>query len=317
MIEILLKNKKFYKAQSIDELSTTDLDFHVMQFLDYGNSEINWLEKNYGLDFTILKHYEDIEISSHFLESEHQAAFHFSLPFYNDDKKIIEEPIFIIISQAGLFLFSSTQLDGYLNKMYLNKFKPLRELEDTTAILEFQFGFISDYFADITENLTRKIKILANTILIEKQFSNNEMDTITEFNFSNMLVKELLIETTRVYRLYLKSDWEQKSGLKESIRADLTDLDVVSDYIQFNFDRLDDLKENVSSKIDLEQNHIFKMLTVVTVCISLPTLIAGIYGMNFEGMPELKIKNGYPIVIIAMLLSAVLPFIYFKRKKWL
>ena len=60
-----------------------------MQFLDYGVSEINWLEKNYGLDFTIMKHFEDIEISSHFLENENQAAFHFSFPFY-EDKKIIK-----------------------------------------------------------------------------------------------------------------------------------------------------------------------------------------------------------------------------------
>ncbi len=105
--------------------------------------------------------------------------------------------------------------------------------------------------------------------------------------------------------------------LKESIRAELNDLTVVFDYIQFNFDRLDDLKENVSSKIDLEQNHIFKMLTVVTVCISLPTLIAGIYGMNFEKMPLLKSVYGYPLLLIVMTLSAVLPFLYFKGKKWL
>lgn len=317
MIEILLKNKKFHKAKSVDELSPSNLDFHVLQFLDYGATEINWLEKNYELDFTIMKHFEDIEISSHFLENKNQVAFHFSFPFYNEDKKITEEPIFIIISQSGMFLFSSSKLDDFLNKMYLNKFKSFRELEESKDILEFQFGFISDYFADTTENLARKIKILANTILIEKKFSNNEMDSITDYNFSNMLVKELLIETTRVFRLYIKSDWAQKMGLKEKIKDDLNDLTVVSDYIQFNFDRLDDLKENISSKIDLEQNHIFKMLTVVTVCISLPTLIAGVYGMNFQEMPELKKYYGYPIALIAMLCSAILPFIYFKRKKWL
>jgi magnesium transporter len=317
MIEILLKNKKFHKVQSIDELSGSNLDFHVIQFLDYGEVEIKWLEKNYGLDFTIMKHYEDIEISSHFWENENQAAFHFSFPYYNEEKIITEEPIFIIISSAGLFLFSSFKLDNSLNKMYLSKFKSLRELVETKDILQFQFGFISDYFADITENLTRKIKQLSNTILIEKQFSNNVMDSITEYNFNNMLVKELLIETTRVFRLYLRSNWEQKMNLKENIRGDLNDLTVVSDYIQFNFDRLDDLKENISNKIDLEQNHIFKMLTVVTVCVSLPTFIAGVYGMNFEGMPELKSPYGYPLAMFIMLCSAILPFIYFKRKKWL
>lgn len=317
MIEILLKNKRFIKAQTINEISLSDLEFHVMQFLDYGREEIEWLEQNFDLDFSIMNHYEDIEISSHFLEDEKQAAFHFSLPFYNDEKKIVEQPIFIIISNVGLFLFSSSKLDNFLTKTYANKFKSLRELEDSEAIFEFQFGFITDYFADITESLSRKIKALAITVLIEKQFANNEMDSITEYNFSNLLVKELLIETTRVFRLYLKSNWEQKMDLKESIKNDLNDLAVVSDYIQFNFDRLDDLKENISSKINLEQNHIFKMLTVATVCISLPTLIAGIYGMNFEKMPELKTEFGYPIVLLVMVFSSVLPFLFFKRKKWL
>ncbi|WP_339700569.1 CorA family divalent cation transporter [Algoriphagus aquimarinus] len=317
MIEILLKNKKSFKAQHVSELTVSELDFHVMQFLDHTNADLRWLEENYELDFTIMKHYEDIEISSHFLENEKQAAFHFSIPYYNHEKTMIEEPLFIIITQAGLFLFTSLNLDTYFNEMYPAKINSLQRISDLNSIFKFQFEFISDYFADITENLSRKVKNLANDILIQKDFSGNVMDIITRHNFNNLLIKESLLETTRVLRLYIKSDWEQKAELKESIRGELNDLTVISDYIQFNFDRLDDLKENVSNKIDLEQNHIFKMLTVVTVCISLPTFIAGVYGMNFEIMPELKLGFGYPLVLLIMIFSAILPFIYFKRKKWL
>lgn len=317
MIEVLLKNKKSFKAQAVSELSVSELDFYVMQFLDYSNADLKWLEQNYGLDFTIMKHYEDIEISSHFLENETQASFHFSIPYYNAEKRMIEEPLFIIISQAGLFLFTSANLDTYFNEMYPTKINSLQRFSDLESFFKFQFEFVSDYFADITESLSRKVKTLANEILIEKEFSSNVMDIITKYNFNNLLIKEALLETTRVLRLYVKSDWEKHAELKESVRAELNDLDVISDYIQFNFDRLDDLRENVSNKIDLEQNHIFKMLTVVTVCISLPTFIAGVYGMNFENMPELKLSFGYPIVVIAMICSAILPFLYFKRKKWL
>ncbi|TXE11069.1 CorA family divalent cation transporter [Algoriphagus aquimarinus] len=317
MIEILLKNKKSFKAQHVSELTVSELDFHVMQFLDHTNADLRWLEENYELDFTIMKHYEDIEISSHFLENETQAAFHFSIPYYNHEKTMIEEPLFIIITQSGLFLFTSVNLDTYFNEMYPAKINSLQRITDLNDIFKFQFEFISDYFADITENLSRKVKNLANDILIQKDFSSNVMDIITRHNFNNLLIKESLLETTRVLRLYIKSDWEQKAELKESIRGELNDLTVISDYIQFNFDRLDDLKENVSNKIDLEQNHIFKMLTVVTVCISLPTFIAGVYGMNFEIMPELKLGFGYPLVLLIMIFSAILPFIYFKRKKWL
>ncbi len=48
-----------------------------------------------------------------------------------------------------------------------------------------------------------------------------------------------------------------------------------------------------------------------------PTMVASIYGMNFESMPELKWQYGYAFGILLMLLSAVLPFIYFKRRGWL
>jgi magnesium transporter len=51
------------------------------------------------------------------------------------------------------------------------------------------------------------------------------------------------------------------------------------------------LEDNINSKIDLEQNKIFRTLTIITVCISLPT-IAGIYGMNFKNMPELDWNLG-------------------------
>ena len=317
MIEILLKNKTSIKAETVSELSVSQLDFYVMQFTDYTNADLGWLEQNYDLDFTIMKHFEDIEISSHFLENRNQAAFHFSIPFHSKEKNMVEEPLFIIISQIGLFIFSSANLDRYFGEMYPAKINSMQHYSDLESFFKFQFEFISDYFADITESLSRKVKALANEILIEKEFSSNVMDVITKYNFNNLLIKEALLETTRVLRLYIKSDWEKHAELRESVRAELNDLDVISDYIQFNFDRLDDLKENVSNKIDLEQNHIFKMLTVVTVCISLPTFIAGVYGMNFENMPELKFSYGYPIVVIAMVCSAILPFIYFKRKKWL
>ena len=264
-----------------------------------------------------MKHYQDIEISSHFLEDDNQASFHFSIPYFNKDKRMVEEPVFIIATDIGLFLFLSRELEEFFTDIYSNKIKSVKKLTDTEDIFMFLFEFISDYFADITENSTKRIKILANKILIDKEFSNEELDVITRHNFSNLLIKEALLETTRIFTLYIKSHWEKKTGIKKRIQIELSDLSAISDYIQFNFDRLDDLKENVSSKIDLEQNHIFKMLTVVTVCISLPTFIAGLYGMNFDDMPELKAPHGYPIVIILMLLSALLPFIYFKRKKWL
>jgi magnesium transporter len=77
------------------------------------------------------------------------------------------------------------------------------------------------------------------------------------------------------------------------------------------------LLDAVLGIINVEQNAIIKTFTVASVALMPPTLIASIYGMNFEHMPELKWGIGYPLALGLMLLSAVLPIMYFKRKGWL
>jgi len=67
----------------------------------------------------------------------------------------------------------------------------------------------------------------------------------------------------------------------------------------------------------MEQNKIIKILTVVTVIFMPPTLIASIYGMNFQIMPELNWKWGYPFALGLMFMASTLTLWFFKRKKWL
>jgi len=69
--------------------------------------------------------------------------------------------------------------------------------------------------------------------------------------------------------------------------------------------------------VNIEQNKIIKIFTVVSVIIMPPTLIASMYGMNFRFMPELNWKLGYPIAIAMMLGSSLITWIIFKRHKWL
>lgn len=70
-------------------------------------------------------------------------------------------------------------------------------------------------------------------------------------------------------------------------------------------------------RISIEQNLIIKILSVASVMFLPPTLVASIYGMNFAHMPELSNRLAYPAVLVVMLLSAVLPLLWFRRKGWL
>lgn len=319
MVEILLKNKEIIKVNSVDEISADAMDFYAIQFVDYTDKDISWAGKNFDINCSLMKRYEDIEISSHFLTKNDQTAFHISIPHYcsKEKGKLIESPIFFVMSDSGLFFFSTSAIEDFFNRKYSHKFSELQEVTSIRNILMYHLEFISDYYADITESEAKQIKTLAGSVLLENKSSKEITNRITTYNFNNLLLKESLIESTRVLNLYKKSVREQDDVTKEFVDTELNDLAVVSDYIQFNFDRLDNLRENIKNKIDLEQNHIFKVLTVITLCLSLPTIITGIYGMNFIDMPELNFPYGYPIALVVMVLSTILPYLYFKKKKWL
>jgi magnesium transporter len=77
------------------------------------------------------------------------------------------------------------------------------------------------------------------------------------------------------------------------------------------------LLDAILGLISITQSNIIKLMTVVGVVGVPPTLIASIYGMNFESMPELHSPLGYPIALLAIAASAVLPVIWFKRRGWL
>ena len=69
--------------------------------------------------------------------------------------------------------------------------------------------------------------------------------------------------------------------------------------------------------VTIEQNDIIKLFSVMSVIFLPPTLLASIYGMNFEIMPELKWAYGYPFALVMMIVAAVLPYVFFRWKRWL
>ena len=72
-----------------------------------------------------------------------------------------------------------------------------------------------------------------------------------------------------------------------------------------------------ASIISNNLNVVMKFLASVTIILALPTLVASIYGMNFHHMPELDWMLGYPLALLLMVFSAVVPYVYFKRRGWL
>jgi magnesium transporter len=91
----------------------------------------------------------------------------------------------------------------------------------------------------------------------------------------------------------------------------------LSDHASFIANKLTFMLEATLGLINIEQNNIIKIFSVAAVVFLPPTLIASIYGMNFEHMPELRWMLGYPFALLVMVVSAILPYVYFKRRGWL
>ena len=85
----------------------------------------------------------------------------------------------------------------------------------------------------------------------------------------------------------------------------------------FLFDKMNFLMDAAQGFINIQQNQIIKIFSIAAVVFLPPTMIASIYGMNFDIMPELDFRFGYPMAIGLMVLSGMAPYWYFKRKGWL
>ena len=103
----------------------------------------------------------------------------------------------------------------------------------------------------------------------------------------------------------------------ERIEAARNDNNSLMEHMKFLQGRTNFLLDATLGMINTEQNQIIKLFSVMAVIMMPPTLIASIYGMNFKYIPELSFEWGYPLALIMMVLSATIPFIYFRIKGWL
>ncbi|MFC3165058.1 magnesium transporter CorA family protein [Ciceribacter thiooxidans] len=133
-------------------------------------------------------------------------------------------------------------------------------------------------------------------------------------------VRESLVSISRLVAYHAALESPQRRPSKEvRQRVKMLQRDAVSlgDHATFLSGKVNFLLDATLGLINLEQNQIIKIFTVASVVFLPPTLVASVYGMNFNLMPELQWRLGYPWAILLMLLSAALPFLYFKRRGWL
>ena len=136
---------------------------------------------------------------------------------------------------------------------------------------------------------------------------------------TNARAQESALSIDRVLTYFAHAARERKDDAHILARVEVAHRDVSSlmEHMRFLSNRVAFLLDATLGMISTEQNQIIKLFSVAAVMLMPPTLIASIYGMNFKHMPELEFLWGYPMALIMMVISAVVPFTYFRRKGWL
>ncbi|MCB8820279.1 magnesium transporter CorA family protein [Microvirga rosea] len=194
------------------------------------------------------------------------------------------------------------------------------------AVLDGLIETIIDRAAEILAQIGTRIDRLSQSI-----FDNERLGSRRAASFRAALrsigrkgdvisnVRESMVSVERLL-LFLSASMPrpQKSrGFEAEWRTAIRDVQSIEEHATFLSNKLQFLLDATLGLVTIEQNDIIKLFSVVSVIFLPPTLVASIYGMNFQLMPELHWKLGYPFAIVMIIVAAILPYVFFRWKRWL
>ena len=300
---------------------------HVV-WLDLLNPSANdeeQVERCLGIDVPTREEMQEIEVSSR-LYTENGAVFMTAAVLNQVDTRTpVISPITFVLAGERLVTVRYARpraFDTYALKIQ-------RAGSGETAgplIFAGLIEAIIDRLADILESVNGELDILSHEI-----FDANSAST-TARDFQDILrrigrkgdmaskARESLVSLARVAHYFNETVdlLHLPYGRDMKNRMGAIDKDIVSllDHTNYLSGQVSFLLNASLGLINIEQNAIIKLFSVVSVVLMPPTLIASLYGMNFKNMPELEWPFGYPMALCFMVISAVIPFLYFKKKGW-
>ena len=279
-----------------------------IDLIDPTIEERNSLKGELGQSLASFLELEDIQASARFFEDEDGLHLH---TFFYDDEMV---SVAFTLREERLFTLRDRDLTAF--RLYRMRSRNTKMLEGNAyEILLDLLDTKVEQLADIIEEAYSKLDII-NKTLTGKEESNNALMTLTEQEDICSQVRLCLMDTQRALGFLVRKTRLPTAQLEQA-REILRDIESLQPHNESLFQKINFLMSATMGYINIEQNRIMKFFSVVSVMFLPATLIASMYGMNFEMMPELKFKYGYPMAIGMMILAASTPYFYFKRKKWI
>ncbi len=256
---------------------------------------------------------EEIESSSRFSETAGAVFANTSFLLPSADNYTMESVSFILsgdtitsIRQVPLRSFTDIQRRILFNsKLYPTGYHIL------VGILENRI----DLDADMIELMSKEIGQYSKRVSLGEDVNEEFILDINQLQENSMLVRENIVDKQRMISSLLKSDKTPKA-IGGKLNVLLKDISSLINHTNFSFERLEYLQNTVLGLINLDQNKIMKIFTLVSLLLMPPTLVASFYGMNIQ-LPLIGGRGDMILVLSVMLVTVAAVFLIFRKKKML
>lgn len=257
---------------------------------------------------------EEIESSSKYFETEN-AIISNSNFFLPSAEGFVVEPVSFIISEGVLVSLRNHEFRTFSEvakrlQMHSRNYPTGYHL--LISLLEVRI----DFDADLIEAVARQIKVLSRDISNSDRMEKDIIKRINRLQENTMLIRENIFDRQRVLSGILRSD-RFPNDIYPKLSLMIKDVNSLISHADFNSERLDYIQDAALGLINIEQTKVTKIFTVAALFFMPPTMVASIYGMNFEIMPELLWQYGYYYALGLMVLIMGTTFVFFRWKKWL
>lgn len=316
MINIFAKRNSIVTKHIYSGIS--DIEGKNILWVDLLNptlDEIGAVSNIYDIEIPNKEEREEIESSARYWEDRDSITINTRFLVKLGEEITRDETVTFLLCKSMLFTIRYSELRVF-DDIERSVLASPRNFEDGYDLIAKIFEVRIEKDADMIENFTRDIRSLRKGVF-ENQYDYNEvLGSLSNLQDVSTRLRDSLFDKRRALSALLGSN-KPDSDVKRNITTIVKDLNSLIDFCVVNMNALDNIHALFASQINIEQNKIIKLFTVVTVAMMPPTLIGTIYGMNFEYMPELKLHYAYPIVLLVMIASTILPIVYFKKKGWL
>ena len=294
-LKIFYKDKdkdKIKVGRSVNILNSLEKsDIIWIDLLDVSDRTEGVLEDFLKIDIQEDEEMEEIEMSSRYIQTDDSIVANSN--FLRDNFET--EPVNFILKNSILVTTRDAELASFnetVKKMLMNTRNFPTGYHVLVTLMETRVERDADMIEDTTDMITK----LSGEINAKDHVDEEVLIQIKDLQEKVTIIRQNIMDKQRVISNFLKCDFFP-TELQPRLTMIIKDINSLFDYTRFGFDRLDYLQDTFLGLVNIEQNKIIKIFTVVNVVFLPPTLIASMYGMNFDFMPELGWKFGYPFEI--------------------